>query len=1209
MEIPQAEDLASRVEELLNEYDVKGIAEDIRRLTAEYGNREVVSLMAAKEVANRPAESREKAIDRAIRVGLAVLTEGILVAPLEGIADTRIKKNADGSEYIDLMFAGPIRAAGGTAQAMSVLIADVVRQAAGIGKYVPTEQEVDRFIEEIPLYKQCQHIQYSPSNKEIQLIVGRCPICIDGEGTERMEISGFRDLPRIETNQVRGGACLVIAEGLCQKAAKIKKHVDKLKLEGWEFMGEYLAMKNAGVALAEDAARRVVPSEKYLMDIVAGRPIFGHPSRVGGFRLRYGRGRTCGLAALAFSPASMYMLDEFPALGTQIKIERPGKACVVTPCDELEGPIVVLKDGSLVQCDTAEEALAVRADVAEITDCGEVLVPFGEFCENNHFLVPCGYPIEWHRLELEAKGPLPEDWEDPTWERVKGMSRELGVPLHPKFNLFWSDTPMEELARLRAHILETASFEDGRLRIPKEAVSKRALEDLGAVHRMEGGCAVLERYALPLVEGLGLSVRDGGICESRPFEGETQLAAVSAAMGIEVRARAGTRIGMRMARPEKAKDRKGAPVVHGLFPVGDNPEYRKEVTLAVQSAKAASRGGRAFIEAGMGERECPSCHRTTYRAWCRQCGLHTAPRSMPKERTFDRRTVPVDIADEYQAALECLGVRPPAEVKVVADLISRSRVPEALEKAVLRAHYDLGVYKDGTVRFDMTDIPITHFRPREIGLSVEKARELGYVHDMDGRPLEDDGQLCELKVQDVIPNFNGGDYFVQIAKYVDHLLERFYGLERFYNVTERSQLIGHLGIGLAPHTSGGILCRIIGYTKANGCYAHPFFHAAKRRNCDGDEDCIMLLMDGLVNFSRDYIPDRRGGLMDAPLVLTTRLDPNEIDKEAHNVDCLRRYPIELYRAAMEMRDAKDVEKSMDLIAGRIGTPRQYEGLGFTHDTADISEGPKQSAYTTLVTMMDKMNAQLELGRKIRAVDEKDEATRIINKHFMPDMIGNLRSFSAQTVRCTRCGAKYRRIPLTGTCNAVLPGGRVCGNALTLTVAEASVKKYLKISQEIGEKYQLSGYTRERIDILEMNMDSLFNNDKIRKCKLSDFFRRPRSERGGGPGGPPGFQSAATWSANADAFCDRISTALSRTCLAVSDPSVSYLKTKLVSSPLTETAPLGHISAQVLHRMQSSGALTTRRSPSASKTFLGHAAATSAALHGLEASTSMTGLYL
>ena len=84
VEVPQAEDLASRVEKLLDDYHVEGVAEDIRRLTAEFGNRELVALMVAKEMAKRPAESTEKALDRAVRVGLAVLTEGILWLPWKG---------------------------------------------------------------------------------------------------------------------------------------------------------------------------------------------------------------------------------------------------------------------------------------------------------------------------------------------------------------------------------------------------------------------------------------------------------------------------------------------------------------------------------------------------------------------------------------------------------------------------------------------------------------------------------------------------------------------------------------------------------------------------------------------------------------------------------------------------------------------------------------------------------------------------------------------------------------------------------------------------------------------------------------------------------------------------------------------------------------------------------------------------------------------
>ncbi len=146
VEIPRAEDLASRVEKLLSDWKVEGVAERIRELSVGR-NREEVSLLLAKEFAVRPARTTEEAIDRAVRVGLAVLTEGILVAPLEGIAGVKIGKNSDGSSYLALSFAGPIRAAGGTGQALSVLIGDVVRRELGIGKYAPTNSEVERFKE------------------------------------------------------------------------------------------------------------------------------------------------------------------------------------------------------------------------------------------------------------------------------------------------------------------------------------------------------------------------------------------------------------------------------------------------------------------------------------------------------------------------------------------------------------------------------------------------------------------------------------------------------------------------------------------------------------------------------------------------------------------------------------------------------------------------------------------------------------------------------------------------------------------------------------------------------------------------------------------------------------------------------------------------------------------------------------------------------
>ncbi|MFB6255699.1 MAG: hypothetical protein ABEH58_03060, partial [Haloplanus sp.] len=83
-------------------------------------------------------------------------------------------------------------------------------------------------------------------------------------------------------------------------------------------------------------------STKFLRDLIAGRPVFGHPSEAGGFRLRYGRARNHGFATAGVHPATMHLVDDFLATGTQIKTERPGKAAGVVPVDTIEGPTVRL---------------------------------------------------------------------------------------------------------------------------------------------------------------------------------------------------------------------------------------------------------------------------------------------------------------------------------------------------------------------------------------------------------------------------------------------------------------------------------------------------------------------------------------------------------------------------------------------------------------------------------------------------------------------------------------------------------------------------------------------------------------------------------------------------------------------------------------------------------------------------------------------------
>src|SRR2546427_10431518 len=150
--------------------------------------------------------------------------------------------------------------------------------------------------------------------------------------------------------------------------------------------------KNAGPdELTEDSG--VEPSEAFIQNIVAGRPVLCHPSRPGGLRLRYGRTRATGLAALALHPATMHILDDFIAVGTQIKTERPGKAGAVTPCDRIEGPLVVLDSGDFIEVTDAETAKRLTPRVRVIADLGETLVPFAEVLANNHALMPRAFSL------------------------------------------------------------------------------------------------------------------------------------------------------------------------------------------------------------------------------------------------------------------------------------------------------------------------------------------------------------------------------------------------------------------------------------------------------------------------------------------------------------------------------------------------------------------------------------------------------------------------------------------------------------------------------------------------------------------------------------------------------------------------------------------------------------------------------------------------
>ena len=1152
VEIPRAKDLADRTQKLLEFLHPRNTAEQIRELTVKYdGNRERVAIEVARivcaeyylygELVNcsdcggsgeikkgtwvsecydcggsgnmmgftnemgaydfqttmktftercktplwkAGEESQflsELAIYHGVCAGLAVLTEGILVAPLEGVVSARFIGNKDGSHSLAISFAGPIRSAGGTGQALSVLIADVIRRDFGLKNPIMSFEEIERYKEETGAY--ARGLQHRPSNPEIEIIVKSCPIYIDGEGVGN-EVTGQRDLPRVKTNKVREGMLLVVCEGLVLKAPKILKYVDDLKLDGWEWLRPFAKGSSKGTD------NEVKPNTKFISDVLAGRPIFSLPMETGGFRLRYGRSRLAGLATTSLHPATMTALSGFVIIGTQMKYERPGKGTVSTPCDSIDGPYIEFKDGSAKTIENFEDLdLQYPTDpdykIEKIWDLGEILIPVGEFLENNHILLESPYVKEWAEQVCTEKGlTYPESFEE-AMEQVK-----LGLPLAPCYLPFLSDIDDNDFDTLLNGITENGEIltDDARTICYRLAVNVKCSK--GNYFLSGKRAEILKHWA----KSANKSPTVGNLLAMKAL-GPLKKS-------INYRSRVTYRIGARMGKPEGSKHREMKPPIHTMFPVGHKISSKRLISDAAKRDDAIQVGIRVCETCGEFTSKGVHCDKNTVfhgnewvgkedELWDEISAKALWEKSLKQVHEIENKQGD-SIAFGEKTNKKMTSANP--AVKGVKGMNSREKTSENMIKGILRHKNEISTFRDGTIRFDMVDITITHFKPSEIGITVKQARELGY-------DVEHEDDVVELRPQDVVIPMNCTEGLFNTTKYIDDLLVTLYGMDRFYNCDSWEDLVGHLIMGIAPHTSGAILSRIIGFADIKGHYGHPYFHAAKRRNCDGDIDAILLLLDGLINFSKSFLSAFRGGMMDAPLILTTTIIPTEIDKEALNVDTMWKYPVSFYEGTMDRPVAKEATNSLGIETVEVRLKKglnTFEGFGYTHETTDACQSPKNNPYNTLESMKEKTMMQFELGNVIRAVDNKIQAGKLINRHLIRDMRGNLRAYGQQKTRCTKCGASYRRVPITGKCITVLKKDAenpltgeiedlICNHKLILTVHHGSVKKYDGLIAQIIEQYGCDDYTNNLYQLVSSWVADTFSSDEETEQRRLDEF--------------------------------------------------------------------------------------------------------------------------
>ena len=1066
-------DLADRVAKM-HEID---IADPLREILKING-KELSALILAKDIAlgkySLPDASLEDKLDLAVRVGLAIITEGVTIAPLQGISEVKIKKNKDGTDYLSVSIAGPMRSAGGTESAVTLLIADHVRKIAGLSKFQANsfDDETGRFVEELRIYeREASSFQFHILDEDIEHVISNLPVELAGVDTDPYEVVNHKGMTRIKTDRVRGGALRVLNDGLIGRSKKLLKRIEMYNLDGWEWLGDLKGAVQTGDA--ED------PAAKRMREVITGRSVLSMPNKLGGFRLRYGRACNTGFAAVGFHPVVAEILDHTIAVGTQVKCDLPGKGATVAFVDSIETPTVRLLNGDVVKIKDVQHGIEIKNKIEKILHLGDILITFGDFLENNAQLIPSGYVEEIWIEELkqiisksEPKNQYLEQFltKVPSVEEALKISIDFQFSLHPRYLYYWDKISSEELLQL----LQPKNYNEKKIEYPIEI--KKILEKLGTPHKIANQFTVLENDEAKIFFNL-LFIKNPTINELSVPEILTNSSK------IKINNKFSTAIGVRIGRPEKAAPRQMKPPTHVLFPISDKGGPTRDLLKA-------SRNEHFF--ANIYNRHCSQCDEPSIGIKCSKCGEKTIVtfrcnncRDTLTEPYCEKckRKTPANSHKEFPLksrlllAQEKMGIRAREPFKGLKELISQNKIAEPLEKGLVRQNLGLTTFKDGTIRFDATNSPLTQFKPSWIGTSIEKLKELGYSHDIDGKPLESTDQIIELRMQDVVIPNESGRYLVSTCKYIDTLLVKFYGKSSFYNVNNTEELIGHLIIGLAPHTSVGIVGRIIGYTETHVCFATPNWHSAKRRDADGDADSIMLLMDSLLNFSRQFLSDRIGGLMDAPLLVQPLVLPHESQPQAHNLEVTKILPLEFFESTIQQSKASDVN-SVEIIKSRLETKRQFYDYHFTHSTSSLTTSKSRSAYSTLGSMLDKFDMQVRNAELIDVVNPSELVSNVISTHLVPDIMGNLRAYARQSFRCTACGKSYRRMPLIQTC--------VCGHKLIATITRGSVEKYLKLAKRLVEKYDVGEYQRGRIHALSDEIELVFGKSQGDQSLLTDY---------------------------------------------------------------------------------------------------------------------------
>lgn len=936
----------------------------------------------------------------AARAILAMVTEGVVSTCIEGLEAAAVKMNPDGTKYLAIVIKPPIRAAG--ASALGILLLSLIRLSLDNGyQYKVTDAQLARYMAEVSQYCRLHPQVVNPTNQQIRQLMPRLPLCIDGTASDQL-VESSREVQGVDTPYLRGGANLAIIAPFFVKYKKTIKYAKLFDLDyGW--LKQICQKKGKAVSTTADVAdtgpiRTAINwgSETYLSVAVAGRPIFS-THRWGGFRLRVGRSRNTGLGTQGLHPVTIQLL-EFLNVGSQMMISGPSKANSIAPVSDLETPSILLRNRDFVRV-TAQNIKFVLKNYDRVYDLGQLLVSYGDFLQSNAIIPRCDYSMEqWRRDYGVHEATIPAHGQGAV---NYALTHDIMIPpAHtPLINLLtWAG-----YQQVRNHLLNSNRYDQQIAQILRTIVIHYRV--VANAFQFDSPTLVAEIFLLRHT-----MVQQTGVYQT-----------IRACSALRFGLRGFPCIGGRLASVEACAI---STVKPGLSLVYDVRNLTKSHINQLQSALASGHSQRVSAVQLL----CRRCQIISCQQFCLACN----------QRTVLYEETPIStthqIAHDLLLASKYLGVSLAGlKIKVSNQHLDRLPYWEPFEKGILRAKHGLLVFKDGTIRYSVSNLALTHFKPAQVHAPIDRLHAMGYTVDQRGDPLRSPQQVCVLKPHDVVLNQQICHTFLKATKFIDELLVRYYHRQPYYQCKTITDLIGHLVVGLAPHVLNAIAGRIVGYTIHQVVYAHPLWHAAKRRNADGDKDAVMLLADVYLNYSTIFLKKGTGGLMNVPFFISSLALTSQVDGEARNVETCKQYPAMLYQAPGSLAWQYPVTTFKQV----PDYQQQTYHYQYSTPTDTIVLPTKYNAYKNLNTMAEKIAEQLALCKRLKSVDYERVIRDLFRSHLLRDIRGNTRKLYKQNYRCTKCSTTYPTIPLDGMC-------QYCRVPVNFTIHVASASKYRAI---------------------------------------------------------------------------------------------------------------------------------------------------------------------